>query len=130
MIKKRIAVILAALVTLTLAGCGDDIPSEALAKKTLEDKYASSPYLKMDSFKKVNGRQSSFGGESAYIIYYEAEVEAKKPFNALYDEATKKFVDFGEGTPTTKQLSMKAGDKVVTTGKIDFVKTENGWQKE
>jgi hypothetical protein len=133
MVKIRIALLAVSLITVSLAGCDNNInqPSEEIAKNAYEQKYAISQCGTIESFKKTNGANTAVMGMPMYEFYYAADIKFNKACFTPLSEGhiyTKFLVgvsDGGFGFPP--DANYRAGDKLHMNGVLYFQKTEKGW---
>jgi hypothetical protein len=134
---KKTAVLLSVVIGLSLAACGEDIPSESQGKKVLTDKYEKSECLKLVDFKKTNGQKSDFGGVLEYKMEYSAALEMKNGCHGYVDKQGERFVNppdkirSEQGDKNMKALGFKlvnGGEQASIIGIIAFSKKENGWE--
>lgn len=131
MIKKLTTAVLVALVTISLAGCGDSKPNEKEAKEGFDKQYAVARCATIKSFKKTNGANTNIMGAQAYEMYYEAELNINK--TCFVDYKNKKLLNkFVVGVPDWRNIIEQyqvyhAGDNLIVSGRLYLHKTENGW---
>lgn len=131
-------------ILLAIIGCesADNLPSEDLAIEKLEKQYNRRHELfEVGNFKKTNGVKGNKNGIDFYEMEYTADLLAGQDIHEYTGVLGKQFVsdtsrkyeqiyDNGKGTPGITILNAyKKGEKIKEiSGKILFVKKENGWE--
>jgi len=127
--KQGFFVVLAALGSLTLAGCGDQIPGDATGAKVLRnllDKHGVG--AKLVSFKKTQGREVKRPDAQAYEFWYEAELQFPEDLDAKCQDEKERGKCAYLGLSSDR--SFKKGEVHNSEGTLNFVKTEKGWVGE
>lgn len=106
--RLALAIILVAVAGLVSA-CGNSYPSEATARKIMEDLLSKSQGLRVRSFTKTNG----IGDDKHYALEYRAELECLAQGHVML---------------WTSLKPCEIGKILTKSGKIEFEKTENGWR--
>jgi len=116
------------LTALFLAGCSGP-PSESVGKQIVEKQIQeqSKGLIKLVSFRKTNAT----GGDSAYQMEYEVEIEFADDVRVFRDAmmAGPFYAERGVVSPTLFMMQQRRkGEKLKQTGTLGFEKTEKGWR--
>jgi hypothetical protein len=105
------------LLTILLTSCSPSTPSEADARKYLNDTGAKRDNLyKVKSLKKTNGK----GDDKSYIMDLEVELECLRTEEVAIPGPHDRYEIYVDGC--TK------GEIIKRDGKLGFVNTEKGWE--
>jgi hypothetical protein len=127
--KQGLFLIFATVAALTLGGCGDGPPSEAIGAKVLRnllDKHGVS--AKLVSFKKTQGRELKTPKTHAYEYWYEAQLQFPDDLDAKCNDEKERGICAYLGL--SSDHSFKKGDVLSSEGTLNFIKTEKGWMGE
>ena len=127
---------LSLLLSASVSAFAADVPTVESATAIVKDKYKSNDCVSVVDVKKEDGQAMEYGGAKAYDMRYIASIKLNPGCYGFYNENRMKFdgrpnrnaSKLGEALKSLGYRALKEGEQVNVRGRINFNKTEKGWQ--
>ena len=128
---------LSLLLSVSASAIAADIPTEENATAVVKEKYKSNDCITVLGVKKEDGQAMEYGGAKAYEMRYIASIKLNTGCYGFYSDQRMKFDGrpnknySKQGEANMKTIGyrlIKEGEPVNVRGRINFNKTEKGWQ--
>ena len=127
---------LSLLLSVSASAIAADIPTEENATAVVKEKYKSNDCITVMGVKKEDGQAMEYGGAKTYEMRYIASIKLNPGCYGTYSDKRMKFdgrpnknaPKLGEALQSLGYRTTKDGEQVNIRGRINFKKTEKGWQ--
>jgi hypothetical protein len=106
---RRVFLSILILISSLLVACSSNYPTEADGRKAFSEQHQG--LLKINSFRKTDGKPMEAFGVKMYVMSFEAEVEC-----------------LGAALTTTGVFCLQSGETKKIQNSVRFEKTEQGWR--